>query len=124
MTEKTKIFVIDDDRDIVELISYNLEKKGYATTSASSGLFAIWTFEEDQLPNLILLDLMMPSPDGYELCKYLKSSDEFRHIPLIIISARGTRKDIEKGLALGADAYLPKPFSIDLLMQYVQKFTC
>ncbi len=117
-----KILLIDDDPDIVEFVSYNLRREGYQVESAFSGLGGLWQIEGDRLPDLILLDLMMPSPDGYEICKFLKSSDDFRKIPVIIISAKGREEDIENGLALGADAYLPKPFSVSALMEIIQCF--
>jgi DNA-binding response OmpR family regulator len=119
MLKKT-IFVIDDDPDIVEFLSYNLEKEGYQIMKAPSGLEALWQITADPLPDLILLDLMMPSPNGYELCKYLKASDDFRDIPVIIISAKGTEEDIQKGLLIGADAYLPKPFKVSSLLELLR----
>ncbi len=117
-----KILVIDDDPDILELINYNLTKEGYQVVTAPSGLNAVWGLEEDRPPDVVLLDLMMPTLDGYELCRYLKSSDDFKDIPVIIVSAKGSREDIEKGFAMGADAYLPKAsFSISALLQEVRK---
>jgi DNA-binding response OmpR family regulator len=120
-TTNIRILICDDDPDIVEFLSYNLKKAGYEVITAGSGLNALWEVEDDRLPDLILLDLMMPSPDGYEVCQFLKSSDEFRQIPLIIISAKGSREDIEKGLGYGANAYLPKPFTIDELFGMIRQ---
>ncbi len=117
-----KVLVIDDDPDILELLEYNLKKEGFSVVTAPSGLSAMWGLEEDSRPDVILLDLMMPTLDGYEMCKYLKSSDEFRSVPVIIISAKGASEDIRKGLALGADAYLPKAsFSMKSLIDEVRK---
>lgn len=115
--EEKKILIVDDDPDIIEFLSYNLRKGGYEVIFAGSGLNALWEVEDDRLPDLILLDLMMPSPDGYEVCQFLKSSDDFRNVPLIIVSAKGTREDVQKGLGLGANAYITKPFTIDELFQ-------
>ena len=117
-----KILVIDDDPDILELIDYNLSKAGYRVVTAPSGLNAVWGLEEDGPPDVILLDLMMPTLDGLDMCRFLKSSDDFRDIPVIIVSAKGSREDIAKGFAVGADAYLPKStFSMSTLLHEVQK---
>src|SRR5262245_41047942 len=124
MSEPTKrIFLIEDDPDLVELLSYNLERAGYEVVSAFSGVQAIWAAVAKKRPDCILLDLMMPSPDGYEICDFLKSSADFRDIPIIIISARGAPQDIEKAINLGADVFLVKPFSIDSLLGLVGKYS-
>jgi len=116
-----KILVIDDDPDILELFEYNLKRAGYTVVTAPSGLNAAWALEEDTPPDVILLDLMMPTLDGYELCRYLKSSDEFKNIPVVIVSAKGAAEDIQKGLRLGADKYLPKSsFTMGALLQEVR----
>ena len=116
MKKQKSVLIVDDDPDIVELLSYNLKRRGYTVTTSASGLNAIWEIEGGKLPDLVLLDLMMPSPDGYDLCRFLKGCDDFRKVPLVIISAKGTPEDLQKGLEMGADAYLPKPFSIGSLM--------
>ena len=110
------VFVIDDDVDIVELFAYNLQKLGYEVVTAPSGITAIWAIVDAKRPDVILLDIMMPSPDGYEICQFLKTEEAYKDIPVIIISARGTQEDIERGLALGANAYLPKPFGLEDLL--------
>lgn len=116
-----KILVIDDDPDVLELLEYNLKKAGYQVVTAPSGLNAMWGLEEDSRPDVILLDLMMPTLDGYEMCRYLKSSDDFKDIPVMIVSAKGSREDIEKGLAMGADQYLPKSsFTIETLLKEIR----
>ncbi len=120
MTQNQKtIFVVDDDQDLVELMTYNLEKEGYKIKKAFSGLQSIWKLELEERPDCILLDLMMPSPNGFEICDYLKSSEDYRDIPLVIVSACNSAEDIEKALNLGADAYLPKPFAIEQLKSLV-----
>ena len=103
-----RILIVDDDPDILELLEFNLESSGYQVRTASDGMRALWKISDDPPPDCILLDLMMPSPDGYELCSYLKQSAEYRSIPVIIISALGLPNDVERGLKLGADAYLKK----------------
>lgn len=124
MAEMSKrIFLIEDDPDLVNLISYNLKKAGYEVVTAFSGVQAIWAAVVKDRPDCILLDLMMPSPDGYEVCDFLKSSEDFRDIPIIIISAKGAPEDIEKAINLGADVFLVKPFSIDSLLGLVGKYS-
>ncbi len=124
MIEKTKnVFVIDDDPDIAQLIDYNLKKEGYQTFQIHSGIQAIWEVSKQNRPDCILLDIMMPSPDGYEICDFLKTSDDYRDIPVILVSAKGSPEDMEKGLDLGADAFLPKPFAIDTLLKMVRRYS-
>lgn len=121
--EQKKILVIDDDPDILEILEYNLKKEGYRVVTAPSGLNVMWGLEEDQPPDVVLLDVMMPTLNGLDLCRYLKSSDDFRQIPVIIVSAKGTADDMKKGLAVGADAYLPKAsFSMSSLLAEVRKY--
>ncbi|MBX7149035.1 response regulator [bacterium] len=112
-----KILIVDDNADIRECFAFNLQKAGYHTVEADSGLSGLWEMEKEA-PDLILLDLMMPSPDGYELCRYFKNDSS---IPVIIISAKGAREEIEEGLSMGAKAYLPKPVSLEKLLITVQQ---
>lgn len=121
MENKKNIFVIDDDEDIAQLIDYNLQKEGYKTFQIQSGIQAIWEISKQHHPDCILLDIMMPSPDGFEICNFLKNSEDYREIPVILVSAKGSPEDIERGLELGADAFLPKPFSMDTLVKMVRR---
>ncbi|MBL7685132.1 MAG: response regulator [Deltaproteobacteria bacterium] len=114
------IFIIEDNPDLNDLISYNLNKKGYKVIKSFSGLDAIWKTATLTRPDCILLDLMMPSPNGFEICDFIKSSEDYRDIPIIIVSARSSAEDIEQALTLGADAYLKKPFSIQTLLQLIE----
>ena len=122
LTDKKSIMVIDDDPDIVEFLRYNLNGSGYEVSTATSGLHAMWKIALSTPPDLILLDIMMPSPDGYEVLEYLKDS-EFRNVPVIIVSARTTENDIDRAYALGADYFLPKPFSIERLLELAHQTT-
>lgn len=97
---KKNIFVIDDEPDITQLIEYNLKKEGYKTFKINSGLQAIWEVVQQKRPDCILLDIMMPSPDGFEICDFLKTSEDYREIPVILVSAKASPEDIEKGLEL------------------------
>lgn len=105
-----KILVVDDEKDIVELIRYNLEKEGYRVISAYDGMQAIKLAEKEQ-PHLIILDLMLPSLGGLEVCKILKRNEKTAQIPILMVTAKSTETDKVVGLELGADDYVTKPFS-------------
>ena len=104
------IAVIEDEPDIIELVSLHLKRGGF---SAEGFLDAetFLKFINNRLPDLIILDLMLPDADGLEICKYLKKKDEFSSIPLIMLTAKGDETDRILGLELGADDYVTKPFS-------------
>ena len=106
MAEKTKILVVDDDEHIAELISLYLAREGYDTKEAYSGPSAVETFESYQ-PSLILLDIMLPGMDGYEVCKKIRKTS---NVPIIMLTAKGETFDKVLGLELGADDYVVKPF--------------
>lgn len=107
---KTSILVVDDEADIRDLLTYNLEQEGYAVRSFSNGEDAIKSVES-QIPDLILLDLMLPGTSGLEICRRLKRETSLSSIPIIMISAKSTETDVVVGLELGADDYITKPFS-------------
>ena len=113
--KKTHIMVIDDEEDILELARYNLEREGYEVSCLISGEEAIETIE-DKKPDLVLLDLMLPGMDGYEICKMMKRDEKIQHIPIIMLTAKGEESDIVTGLELGADDYITKPFSPKVLI--------
>ena len=107
---RTKIVVIEDEPDIVEVICYNLQREGYqvsSTTRGDEGLELV----RNQSPSLVILDLMLPGMDGLSVCQQIKSDPLTRNTPIIIISAKGEESDVVIGLGLGADDYIPKPFS-------------
>lgn len=108
--QKPKILVVDDEKDIVELIRYNLEKEGYRVVSAFKGTQAI-KLAEKELPYLIILDLMLPELDGLEVCKILKRNPKTVGIPILMVTAKSSETDKVVGLELGADDYMTKPFS-------------
>jgi len=107
---KERILVVEDDDDILQLLKYNLTKEGYRATGAVSGEEALKAVKLS-LPDLILLDLMLPGIDGLEVCRMLKRDDQTRNIPIIMLTAKGEEADIVTGLELGADDYITKPFS-------------
>jgi len=107
--KKNTILVIEDDDNIVELISYNLERENYNVESAKNGEIGIKKAKSD-LPDLILLDLMLPEVDGLDVCRDLKRDTKTKDIPVIMVTAKGEEADVVTGLEMGADDYIPKPF--------------
>lgn len=116
---KTKILIVEDDTDIAELVEYNLEKEGYQALKTDNGRKALEIIKS-QLPQLIILDLMLPEVDGFEICKTVKHDEKTRHIPIIMLTAKGEETDVIVGLRLGADDYVTKPFSPKVLMARVK----
>jgi two-component system phosphate regulon response regulator PhoB len=104
------ILAVDDEDDILELLDYNLKESGFSVTCVTTGEEAIATARR-ALPDLILLDLMLPGVDGLEVCRTLKRDQSTEHIPIIMITAKGSESDVVVGLELGADDYVTKPFS-------------
>jgi two-component system alkaline phosphatase synthesis response regulator PhoP len=119
VTTKT-ILVVDDEEDVLELVKYNLEKNGYRVTTASTGEEAI-NKARSILPNLVLLDLMLPGIDGLEVCKQLKSNPKTEHVPVIMLTAKGEESDVVVGLEVGADDYITKPFSPKVLIARIRR---
>ena len=117
---KENILIVDDEEDVLELVRYNLEKNGYGTETACTGEEAL-TKASARLPDLILLDLMLPCIDGLEVCKKLKSNTKTQNIPVIMLTARGEEADIVTGLELGAEDYITKPFSPKVLVARVRR---
>ena len=107
---RNKIVVIEDEPDILEIVSYNLKREGYSVVGVDRGDAAL-NIIRNESPNLIILDLMLPGMDGLSICQQMKSDPIVRDIPIIIVSAKGEESDIVIGLELGADDYLAKPFS-------------
>ena len=109
MTKARRILIVEDDEDILELLSYNLEREGYTVEKAESGDEALQRIQGDP-PHLILLDLMLPGIDGLDICRRLKDDVRTRHIPVVMVTAKGEEADVVSGLELGADDYICKPF--------------
>lgn len=114
-----KILVIEDEQDIAELVSYNLEKEGYTVSSSPSGEDGVGAVKREP-PDLVVLDLMLPGVDGVEVCRSLKSSPTTKNIPIIMMSAKGEEVDIVRGLEVGAEDYITKPFSPKILVARVK----
>ena len=116
---RQRILIIEDDEDIRELLAYNLEKNGYEVEAAESGETGLAS-AGTRKPDLILLDLMLPGMDGLSVCRQLKADKATRESSIIIIAAKGEEADIITGLELGADDYLAKPFSPNILISRVR----
>jgi two-component system alkaline phosphatase synthesis response regulator PhoP len=116
---KEKILIVDDEEHIIELIRYNLENAGYDVISAENGVDAV-KLAKLQLPKIILLDLMLPGMDGYDVCKELRKNSSTSNIPIIMLTAKSEEFDKVLGLELGADDYITKPFSVRELLARVK----
>lgn len=114
------ILIVDDERDLVSTLEYNLEQEGYATRVAYNGEQAIAQSQQLPLPDLVLLDLMLPDMSGTEICRRLKSGEETRGIPVVMLTARGDEIDRVVGFEVGADDYVVKPFSVRELLLRVR----
>lgn len=117
--QKKRILVVEDEEDILALLHFNLIKAGYDVECAACGEEGLNKVKE-QPPDLILLDLMLPGIDGLEICRRLRQAEETEKIPIIMLTARGEESDIVRGLELGADDYVTKPFSIKVLQARIQ----
>lgn len=114
-----KVLVVEDEQDIRELIHFNLFKEKYNVDTASDGREAI-TKAHDFNPDLILLDLMLPHKDGIDVCRELRENEKFNDTSIIMVTAKGEEEDVVKGLEIGADDYITKPFSPKILIARVK----
>lgn len=105
-----KILVADDEPNIVISLEYLLKREGYTVLIARDGQEALEVIAREK-PDLVLLDVMMPKKTGFEVCQALRASDDLQAIKILMLTAKGRDTDVAKGLALGADAYITKPFS-------------
>ncbi len=105
-----RILIIEDDRDIVELVRYNLSKEGFQVSAASDGSAGLATVKKSA-PDLLLLDLMLPRLSGLEICKEIRRDPSLNRLPILMLTARGDEADRVVGLEMGADDYVTKPFS-------------
>ena len=112
---KETILAVEDEEDIQELIRYNLAREGHRVMLAGTGEDGLRAARAE-LPGLILLDLMLPGVDGLEVCRILKADAKTRHIPVVMLTAKGEESDVVTGLELGADDYITKPFSPKVLV--------
>ena len=114
-----KILVADDEPNIVVALEYLLQRSGYEVHIARNGDEALKQVEA-HVPDLVLLDVMMPLRSGYEVCKLIRERIDWRHIKIVMLSARGRDAEINKGLAAGADLYVTKPFSTREMLEKIK----
>ncbi|MEM1024264.1 MAG: response regulator transcription factor [Myxococcota bacterium] len=110
------VMIVDDESDLVTTLEYNLQREGYQTRSALSGQEAIDLAEHTPTPDIVLLDLMLPDMPGTEVCRRLKNRAETRHVPVVMLTAKGEEIDRVVGFEVGADDYVTKPFSVRELL--------
>ncbi|RLA35320.1 MAG: two-component system response regulator [Gammaproteobacteria bacterium] len=113
------ILIVDDEPNIVLSLEYLMKKAGYTVRTAVNGEQALRDIEQ-QRPDLVLLDVMMPRVNGYAVCHALRENPDYRGIRILMLTARGRQVEQEKGMALGADGYVTKPFSTRALLDRVQ----
>ena len=115
-----KILVIEDEEDLNQTLSFNLENEGYKVTSAFKGSEALEILENALPPDLVILDLMLPDMSGLDICRHIRSKDNLKNISVIIVTAKGEEVDRVVGFELGADDYIVKPYSVRELMLRIQ----
>jgi two-component system alkaline phosphatase synthesis response regulator PhoP len=115
----SKILIVDDEQHIVELLSYNLEKEGFSTVKAYDGEAAFGMVRSEK-PALMILDIMMPKMNGFDVCKAIRRNPETVNLPIIMLTAKANEVDKIIGLEIGADDYVTKPFSIQELIARVR----
>lgn len=108
---RPKVLIVEDEKNILKVVAYNLEREGYQTASAKDGLEALAAARKEP-PDLIVLDLMLPKLDGLEVCRQLKADPKTARVPIIMLTAKTQEADRVVGLELGADDYVAKPFSV------------
>lgn len=118
---KKRILVVDDEVDLVETVRFSIELEGYDVLVAYNGEEALNQARKEN-PDLILLDLMLPKLDGYKVCRLLKFDERYKHIPILMLTAKTQDKDKAIGMETGADEYITKPFEIDDLMKKVKHY--
>ncbi|HSW61354.1 MAG TPA: response regulator transcription factor [bacterium] len=116
---RERILLVDDEEDILNLVKYNLEREGFKVETVTSGEAAVRAAREN-VPDLILLDLMLPGMDGFDVCRILKNDKNVMKTPIVMLTAKGEDSDIVAGLELGADDYITKPFSPRVLIARVK----
>ena len=111
-----KLLIVEDEQDLVDVLTYNLKKEGYAVASALSGSKALKELTVDPAPDLVLLDLMLPDMQGIDICRHIRSESRLRSTPVIMLTAKGEEIDRVVGFEVGADDYVVKPFSVRELL--------
>lgn len=116
-----KILVVDDEVDLVKTLRFSLETEGYTVLASYNGEDALNQARKEN-PDLVLLDIMLPKLDGYKVCRLLKFDERYKHIPILILTAKTQEKDKIIGMETGADEYITKPFDMDELMEKIKAY--
>lgn len=118
---KKKILIVEDEESLLKLESILLTSKGYEVKGVADGQAALDAVETMR-PDLILLDVMLPEIDGFEVCRRVKANDTTKHIPVIMLTAKKSREDMARGEQVGADWYITKPFKSAMVIETIQRF--
>lgn len=118
---KKKILIVEDEESLLKLESILLTSKGYEVQGVGDGRAALDAISRSK-PDLVLLDIMLPEIDGFEVCRRIKEDDETRHIPVIMLTAKKSREDMARGEQVGADWYITKPFKSAMVIETIQRF--
>jgi DNA-binding response OmpR family regulator len=116
-----KILVVDDEVDLVKTLRFSLETEGYTVLASYNGEDALNQARKEN-PDLVLLDIMLPKLDGYKVCRLLKFDERYKHIPILMLSAKTQEKDKIIGMETGADEYITKPFDMDELIGKIKAY--
>ena len=120
MDSSKKILIVDDDKDFLKGLTIALENKGYTVVTATNGAEAL-ELARSESPNLILIDIILPGMSGFKVCRFLKFDENYKDIPIIIISAKADVENKNMGKEIGADLYITKPFENEELFQAINK---
>lgn len=118
---KKKVLIVEDEESLLKLESILLTSKGYEVKGVSNGQAALDAFAEER-PDLVLLDIMLPEIDGFEVCRRIKENPETKDIPVVMLTAKKSRKDMARGEKVGADWYITKPFKSAMVIKTIQRF--
>ncbi len=118
---KKKILIVEDEESLLKLESILLTSRGYDVKGVADGRAALESIATAK-PDLVLLDIMLPEMDGFEVCRQIKSNEVTRHIPVIMLTAKKSREDMIKGEQVGADWYITKPFKSAMVIETIQRF--
>ena len=117
-TAKRRVLIVDDEPNIVTALEFLLERRGYEVRVATNGEEAVALVESFR-PDVMLLDVMMPKRSGYEVCQRVRERPDMQHVKIVMLSAKGREAEVSKGLSLGADLYITKPFSTQELVERI-----
>lgn len=118
---KKRILIVEDEESLLKLESILLTSKGYEVRGVANGRAALEAIAEDP-PDLVLLDIMLPEIDGFEVCQQIKENPATVHIPVIMLTAKKSREDMARGEKVGADWYITKPFKSAMVIETIQRF--